>query len=82
MPLYEYLCSNCNKSTELLQKISDAPATQCPHCHQDKLTKQMSSTSFQLKGTGWYVTDFRNKKESGSTKTETATPTKTPEKTD
>ncbi|MCX7120638.1 MAG: zinc ribbon domain-containing protein [Gammaproteobacteria bacterium] len=61
MPLYEYHCTNCNESTELLQKMSDEPAKTCPHCHKDDLVKQISSSSFQLKGNGWYVTDFKNK---------------------
>jgi len=64
MPLYEYRCTHCNEETELLQKMSDAPATTCPHCHKDNLVKQISSTSFQLKGSGWYVTDFKNKPDS------------------
>ena len=63
MPIYEYHCTQCNASTELLQKISDEPAKTCAHCHTDTLVKQISSPSFQLKGTGWYVTDFKNKKE-------------------
>lgn len=61
MPLYEYQCKACGESTELLQKISDDPATTCPHCQKDQLVKQISSTSFQLKGSGWYVTDFKDK---------------------
>lgn len=91
MPLYEYHCTACGESTELLQKHSDDPATTCPHCHKDNLVKQISSTSFQLKGNGWYVTDFKNKKENKSTpeKTETTESkeatkteaTKSPEKT-
>jgi putative FmdB family regulatory protein len=61
MPLYEYHCSSCNQNVELLQKFSDPPTTECPNCHQPTLARQISATSFQLKGSGWYVTDFRNK---------------------
>lgn len=70
MPLYEYHCKSCGENTEILQKHSDAPEKTCPFCHQDKLEKQISSTSFQLKGGGWYVTDFKNKKENKNTSTE------------
>ncbi len=61
MPIYEYRCENCGEISEFIQKFSDEPKTKCPHCEQDQLKKQVSSTSFQLKGTGWYVTDFRDK---------------------
>lgn len=59
MPIYEYFCPNCQGHCELLQKVNEAPATHCPHCQKDTLTKCVSAPSFQLKGTGWYVTDFR-----------------------
>lgn len=70
MPIYEYHCTSCGENTELLQKVSDKPETTCPNCHKNQLVKQISSPSFQLKGTGWYVTDFKNK----------STDKKTPEK--
>ncbi len=60
MPIYEYLCKNCSKEFELIQKISDPPAKKCPVCGK-KIEKKLSLSSFQLKGTGWYVTDFANK---------------------
>ncbi|MBU6468584.1 MAG: zinc ribbon domain-containing protein [Betaproteobacteria bacterium] len=59
MPLYEYRCQSCGTSTEILQKMSDPPKTLCPHCGEEALTKQVSAAGFQLKGSGWYVTDFR-----------------------
>lgn len=59
MPIYEYYCQMCGQHLEMMQKISDAPLKDCPHCHQPGLTKQVSAPSFQLKGNGWYVTDFR-----------------------
>ncbi len=61
MPIYEYRCENCGAKSEFLQKVSDQPTIKCPQCHFDELKKIISSTSFQLKGTGWYVTDFRDK---------------------
>lgn len=80
MPLYEYHCTNCGNYTELLQKISDQPATTCSHCNKDNLVKQISAAGFQLKGNGWYITDFRDKKPAQvTTKTEISTE-KTPEK--
>lgn len=61
MPIYEYKCPSCKHQFEILQKMSDDPLMQCPNCHKDGLEKVISSTQFQLKGTGWYVTDFRDK---------------------
>ncbi|MEO8838970.1 MAG: FmdB family zinc ribbon protein [Herbaspirillum sp.] len=60
MPIYAYRCDSCGFSKDALQKISDAPLTQCPSCHKDTFKKQLTAASFQLKGSGWYVTDFRN----------------------
>ncbi|HEB76673.1 MAG TPA: zinc ribbon domain-containing protein [Nitrospirae bacterium] len=57
MPIYEYLCLKCEKQLEAVQKFSDAPLSTCPECGGD-LKKLISSTSFVLKGTGWYVTDY------------------------
>lgn len=57
MPLYEYHCDGCGKNLEIMQKISEAPKKKCPECG-GKLEKILSSSSFHLKGTGWYKTDF------------------------
>lgn len=57
MPIYEYECENCGAVEEVLQKFSDDPITTCKHC-SGKLHKIISQTTFQLKGTGWYVTDY------------------------
>lgn len=65
MPIYAYRCSNCGHAEDVLQKMSDAPLTTCPACHQATYAKQVTAAGFQLKGSGWYVTDFRN---SGSSK--------------
>jgi putative FmdB family regulatory protein len=60
MPFYEYVCTACGAATELLQKLSDPPATTCPKCHAEALTKQISAAGFRLKGGGWYETDFKS----------------------
>ena len=59
MPIYEYRCSSCGHELEALQRLADAPLTECPACHAAALVKQVSAAGFQLKGSGWYVTDFR-----------------------
>jgi len=60
MPIYEYRCSSCGNEHEALQKLSDPLLVTCPVCHKDTLTKMVSAAGFHLKGSGWYVTDFRN----------------------
>jgi len=60
MPIYEYECKRCGKVEEVLQKFSDKPLTKCRHC-SGKLHKLVSLSSFHLKGTGWYVTDYAGK---------------------
>ncbi len=62
MPIYEYQCQNCGYELEKLQKMSDAPLKDCPNCKQSTLSKKVSAAGFRLKGTGWYETDFKNKK--------------------
>jgi putative FmdB family regulatory protein len=59
MPIYEYKCSACSHELESLQKFSDAPLVTCPACGKDALTKLVSAAGFQLKGSGWYQTDFK-----------------------
>ena len=59
MPIYEYKCSACSHELESLQKFTDAPLVTCPACGKDALTKLVSAAGFQLKGSGWYQTDFR-----------------------
>ena len=59
MPIYAYKCGSCGHAKDVLQKMSDAPLTQCPACGADTFTKQVTAAGFQLKGSGWYVTDFR-----------------------
>jgi putative FmdB family regulatory protein len=59
MPIYAYRCSACGHAKDVLQKLSDAPLTACPACSADTFSKQVTAAGFQLKGSGWYVTDFR-----------------------
>lgn len=73
MPIYEYLCQACGERTEVMQKVSDPAETICPNCGKSALTKVVSAAGFHLKGTGWYATDFKDKKPEvkSSNKTET-----------
>jgi putative FmdB family regulatory protein len=59
MPIYAYKCGSCGHAKDVLQKISDAPLTICPACGAEAFSKQVTAAGFQLKGSGWYVTDFR-----------------------
>jgi putative FmdB family regulatory protein len=61
MPIYAYRCAACGHSRDVLQKLSDAPLTTCPACGAEQFSKQVTAAGFQLKGSGWYVTDFKNK---------------------
>ncbi len=65
MPIYEYKCNHCGRIIELMQKFSDKPLARCPSCG-GRVTRLISNCSFQLKGTGWYVTDYK-KGDSGRT---------------
>ncbi|EKE01281.1 MAG: hypothetical protein ACD_21C00173G0001 [uncultured bacterium] len=74
MPIYEYKCKKCGHEFEQLQKVTDKLLQTCPECGKKSLVKLVSNTSFQLKGTGWYVTDFKDKtppKEKSTTATKT-----------
>jgi putative FmdB family regulatory protein len=59
MPIYAYRCESCGFGKDVLQKMSDPQLTQCPECGKDSFRKQVTAAGFQLKGSGWYVTDFR-----------------------
>ncbi|QHE91064.1 FmdB family zinc ribbon protein [Pandoraea fibrosis] len=59
MPIYAYRCETCGFAKDVLQKMSDEPLSQCPECGKDSFRKQVTAAGFQLKGSGWYVTDFR-----------------------
>jgi len=89
MPIYGYRCGECGEEHEALQKVSEPPLTICPACGKPALQKQLSAAGFQLKGSGWYATDFKapakkpaEKKTEKTEKTETKTETKSDTKTD
>jgi len=59
MPIYAYRCNQCGFEQDVLQKMSDAPLTACPECKTENFVKQLTAAGFQLKGSGWYQTDFK-----------------------
>ena len=61
MPIYEYRCASCGHQQEFLQKVSDAPLTVCTACGKATFSKMLTAAGFQLKGSGWYATDFKSK---------------------
>jgi len=65
MPIYAYRCSNCGHAQDVLQRMSDPVLSVCPACGQPTYVKQVTAAGFQLKGSGWYVTDFRGDKKTG-----------------
>ena len=78
MPIYEYRCSSCGFQKEYLQKIADPVMSVCPECHKKTFSKMLSAAGFQLKGSGWYATDFKNSGAKPATKTEVKTGDKAP----
>ncbi len=71
MPIYEYACQACGHELEVMQKIADAALADCPACGKPSLKKMISAAGFQLKGNGWYATDFKGKSGKASASTET-----------
>ena len=67
MPIYAYKCESCGFSKDILRKMSDAPLSDCPQCGAASFKKQLTSAGFQLKGSGWYVTDFRSGNQAAAT---------------
>ena len=83
MPIYEYRCNACGHTEEHLQKVSEAPLSVCPACGKPEYRKQLSAAGFQLKGTGWYATDFKGgSKKPADKKTDTKSDTKSDTKGD
>lgn len=84
MPIYEYRCSDCGLQKDVLQKISDTPLSTCPSCGHETFAKALTAAGFQLKGSGWYATDFKGGASSkpsapaAETKGETSTAASTP----
>ena len=66
MPIYAYKCASCGHAKDVLQKISDPALTECPACGQSSFAKQLTAAGFQLKGSGWYATDFKGGSSSSS----------------
>ncbi|GBU15070.1 hypothetical protein AwPolaro_04480 [Polaromonas sp.] len=77
MPIYAYKCESCGYAKDVLQKMSDTPLTDCPECGKSSFKKQLTAAGFQLKGSGWYVTDFRGG-DSGGKKADPASGGDTP----
>ena len=73
MPIYAYKCESCGHAKDVLQKISDAPLTVCPSCGSETFSKQLTAAGFQLKGSGWYATDFKGSGSSAPASTASAT---------
>jgi putative FmdB family regulatory protein len=90
MPIYEYRCSSCGFQKEYLRKLSDPALTVCPECSRQTFSKMLTAAGFQLKGSGWYATDFKNPKPTaksggqgkGDTKTDTKADAKSDTKSD
>jgi len=82
MPIYEYRCAACNHELEALQKLSEAPLRTCPKCGKNELSKLMSAAGFQLKGSGWYATDFKNSGAKPAAKQEPKSDSKSEAKTE
>ncbi len=74
MPIYEYHCSSCGCNKEVMQKMSDPVLTTCPECGKESFSKQLSAPGFQLKGSGWYASDFKG----GAKPKEESAPASTP----
>jgi putative FmdB family regulatory protein len=72
MPIYEYRCSSCGVQKDIMQKISEAPLTVCPECGKPTFSKQLSAAGFQLKGNGWYATDFKGSGSKPESKSESS----------
>lgn len=81
MPIYEYECTSCHHHFDLMQKVSEEPIKQCPECSEHSAVRWISAAGFQLKGTGWYATDFKTKnninKESSAKKEDSSQTPKT-----
>jgi putative FmdB family regulatory protein len=82
MPIYEYRCSSCGFQKEYLRKVSDPVMSVCPECNKNTFSKMLSAAGFQLKGSGWYATDFKNSGSKPAAKTAVATGDKSAAKSD
>jgi len=80
VPIYEYRCEACGHQEEHLQKVSDTPLEKCPACGKPSYRKLLSAAGFQLKGSGWYATDFKSGAKKAESKTESKPESKTESK--
>jgi putative FmdB family regulatory protein len=78
MPIYEYRCADCGFQKDHLQKMSDAPLAVCPSCGKENYAKLLSAAGFQLKGSGWYATDFKGGASAKAPESKPDTPTASP----
>jgi putative FmdB family regulatory protein len=74
MPIYAYRCGSCGFEKDVLQKLSDAPLTVCPECKAENFSKQLTAPGFQLKGSGWYATDFKSGSKAAPAKSDNPPP--------
>jgi putative FmdB family regulatory protein len=82
MPIYEYRCAACGHQEDHLQKLSEAPLSKCPACGKKKYRKQLTAAGFQLKGSGWYASDFKGGKKETEAKPDAKPEAKADAKTD
>lgn len=82
MPIYEYCCSDCGERKDFLQKVSDAPIKTCPACGSESYAKALTAAGFQLKGSGWYATDFKSNSSAKAPTTSTNSTSSEASKTD
>ena len=82
MPIYEYRCSSCGHQQEFLQKVSDPPLTVCTQCGKPTFSKMLTAAGFQLKGSGWYATDFKNSGKAASKPAESKSESKSEPKSE
>lgn len=78
MPIYAYRCDHCGHTQDVLQKMSDPVLTTCPACGAEAYSKQVTAAGFQLKGSGWYATDFKGSSNAPTTEPAAAAPTPSP----
>ena len=78
MPIYAYRCSACGHAEDVMQKMSAEPLTECPQCHAASFSKQLTAPGFQLKGSGWYVSDFKGGNTSKPKEESASAPASTP----
>lgn len=78
MPIYEYRCGSCGHQQEFLQKVADPPVTVCTQCGKPTFSKMVTAAGFQLKGSGWYATDFKNSGAKPASKSTASTPSSSP----